>query len=42
MHDLFAMHFLEPTENGMNGSLDLLRLEFILSLDLIIKLPTFQ
>jgi hypothetical protein len=36
------MHFLQSTEDGVNGSFDLLRLEFILCFDLIIKLPTLK
>ncbi len=40
MHDLFAMHFLEPTEYGVDGCFDFLRFEFVLGLYFIIKLSS--
>lgn len=36
MHDLLGVHLLQPTKDGVNGGLDLQRLEPILSLDLVI------
>lgn len=42
MHDLLGVHFLQPAEDGVNGGLDLQRLEPILSLDLVIQLSSFE
>ena len=42
MHDLLAVHFLEPQEYGMQDSSGLVRFEFVFGLHLVVKLPSFQ
>lgn len=42
MHNLLAVHLFESAENGMNGGLHFLRLEFVFCLYFIIELTTFQ
>jgi hypothetical protein len=42
MHDLLAVHFLEATQDRVDGCLDLQRLEFVLGFDLIVELSSFK
>lgn len=42
VHDLLGVHFLEPAEDGVNGSLDLHWFEPVLSLDLVVELSSLQ
>lgn len=42
MHYLFAVHFFESVQNRNDDLFYLMRLEFVLGLDLVIELTSFQ
>lgn len=42
MHDVMGMHNFQPFQNALHNYLDFLGCEFMLGLDLVIELASFQ